>query len=109
MEFDWLEQLVAALIAGTKDQSDKLGGVKIVDFSEVPSDMLPLIISLVAKLVFSIQQWTPTENRHPIALFCDEAHLYIPERQSSSGEKPLRWRRSNASPKRDANTASVLW
>lgn len=85
MEFGWLEKLVAALVAGTRDQADKHGGVKIVDFSEVPSDMLPLIISLVAKLVFSIQQWTPTENRHPIALFCDEAHLYIPERQSSSG------------------------
>ena len=84
MEFDWLDKLVASLVAGTKDQSDKLGGVKVVDFSEVPSDMLPLIISLVAKLVFSIQQWTPSENRHPIALFCDEAHLYIPERQSSS-------------------------
>jgi len=85
MEFDWLDKLVAALLAGTKDQSDKLGGLKIVDFSEVPSDMLPLIISLVAKLAFSIQQWTPTESRHPIALFCDEAHLYIPERQSSAG------------------------
>lgn len=85
MEFDWLDKLVAVLVAGTKDQADKLGGVKIVDFSEVPSDMLPLIISLVAKLIFSIQQWTLTENRHPIALFCDEAHLYIPERQSSSG------------------------
>ncbi len=85
LEFDWLEKLVEVLVSGTKDQSDKIGGVKIVDFSEVPSDMLPLIISLVAKLVFSIQQWTPTENRHPIALFCDEAHLYIPERQSSSG------------------------
>ena len=85
MKFDWLDKLVAALVAGTQDQPDKRGGVKIVDFSEVPSDMLPLIISLVAKLVFSIQQWTPTENRHPIALFCDEAHLYIPERQSSAG------------------------
>lgn len=87
MEFDWLDKLVATLVAGTKDQSDRLGGVKIVDFSEVPSDILPLIISLVAKLVFSVQQWTPTENRHPIALFCDEAHLYIPERQSSSGRE----------------------
>lgn len=84
MEFNWLDKLVTALVAGTKDQLDKVGGVKIVDFSEVPSDMLPLIISLVAKLVFSTQQWTPTEHRHPIALFCDEAHLYIPERQSSS-------------------------
>jgi DNA helicase HerA-like ATPase len=85
LEFGWLDKLVATLVAGTKDQPDTMGGLKIVDFSEVPSDMLPLIISLVAKLVFSIQQWTPSENRHPIALFCDEAHLYIPERQSSSG------------------------
>lgn len=85
LEFDWLDRLVALLVAGTKDQPDNLGGLKIVDFSEVPSDMLPLIISLVAKLIFSAQQWTPIENRHPIALFCDEAHLYIPERQSSSG------------------------
>ena len=87
MDFGWLDKLVEILVAGTKDQSDKLGGLKIVDFSEVPSDMLPLIISLVAKLVFSIQQWTPTEYRHPVALFCDEAHLYIPERQSSSGSE----------------------
>lgn len=87
MEFPWLNDLVTTLIAGTKDQPSTLGGLKVVDFSEVPSDILPLIISLVAKLVFSIQQWTPTENRHPIALFCDEAHLYIPERQSWSGEE----------------------
>ena len=87
MEFEWLDKLVATLVAGTKDQPDNLGGLKVVDFSEVPSDMLPLIISLVAKLVFSIQQWTPTEHRHPVALFCDEAHLYIPERQSSSGSE----------------------
>ena len=87
MEFDWLDKLVDSLVAGTKDQQDNKGGLKIIDFSEVPSDMLPLIISLVANLVFSIQQWTPTEHRHPIALFCDEAHLYVPERQlASSGE-----------------------
>lgn len=30
-----------------------------------------------------MNQWTLRENRHPIALFCDEAHLYIPERASS--------------------------
>jgi len=85
MEFGWLDELVGALAVGTIDQPGASGGMKIVDFSEVPSDILPLIISLVAKLVFSVQQWTPIESRHPIALFCDEAHLYIPERQSSSG------------------------
>jgi DNA helicase HerA-like ATPase len=73
------------LIAGRKDQTDEKGGVKIMDFSEVPSDILPLIVSLVAKLAFSVQQWTPLALRHPVAMFCDEAHLYIPERQSSGG------------------------
>jgi hypothetical protein len=57
---------------------DGQGGVKIIDFSEVPSDILPLIVSLMARLVFSVQQWSDTAKRHPIALFCDEAHLYIP-------------------------------
>jgi DNA helicase HerA-like ATPase len=83
LDYDWLAELSTALIGGTKDQSEGRGGVKVVNFSEVPSDILPLIVSLVAKLAFSIQQWTPSERRHPVALFCDEAHLYIPERTSS--------------------------
>ncbi|MBK9989827.1 MAG: ATP-binding protein [Verrucomicrobia bacterium] len=83
MDFSWLEQFTSALMSGSIDQPDKKGGIKIIDFSEVPSDILPLIVSLVAKIAFSIQQWTSTGKRHPIALFCDEAHLYIPERQAS--------------------------
>jgi len=82
-DYDWLSMLSNALIGGTKDQQEGRGGVKVVNFSEVPSDILPLIVSLVAKLAFSIQQWTPSEARHPVALFCDEAHLYIPERSGS--------------------------
>lgn len=83
LEYDWLTELSTALVGGTRDQPGGKGGVKVVNFSEVPSDILPLIVSLVAKLVFSIQQWTPIERRHPVALFCDEAHLYIPERSES--------------------------
>ncbi|MCB9756983.1 MAG: ATP-binding protein [Candidatus Omnitrophica bacterium] len=79
-ELSWLDELSRKLIAGTSNQSDKKGGIKIIDFSEVPSDILPLIVSLVARLTFSLQQWTSLEKRHPIALFCDEAHLYIPLR-----------------------------
>jgi hypothetical protein len=85
LEYDWLNTLSTALIAGSLDQSDNGGGVKVVNFSEVPSDILPLIVSLVAKLAFSIQQWTPNANRHPIALFCDEAHLYIPDKTTAGG------------------------
>lgn len=83
MDYGWLEILSKALVAGNLDQANGKGGVKVVNFSEVPSDILPLIVSLVAKLAFSIQQWTANANRHPIALFCDEAHLYIPERTGS--------------------------
>ncbi len=78
LEFDWLNRLADALLGSTKEKG--AGGVKIVNFSEVPSDVLPLIVSLVARLAFSIQQWTVSEKRHPIALMCDEAHLYIPNR-----------------------------
>jgi DNA helicase HerA-like ATPase len=59
------------------------GGVKIINFSEVPSDVLPLIVSLVARLAFSVQQWTPSDIRHPVAIFCDEAHLYIPHKNTA--------------------------
>ena len=85
LEFSWLERLVKILLAGTADQGDKEGGVKVIDFSEVPSDILPLIVSLVAKIAFSVQQWTPSDCRHPLAIFCDEAHLYIPERTQAGG------------------------
>ena len=66
--------------------------LKIIDFSEVPSDILPLVIGLVARLVFTVQQWTATNKRHPISLLCDEAHLYIPEKtnQDSASELGLK-------------------
>ena len=85
-DFQWLETLCKALVCGRFDREGKAGGVKILDFSEVPSDVLPLIVSLVARIAFVIQQWTEKGIRHPIALFCDEAHLYIPERVEGGGD-----------------------
>lgn len=87
MEFDWLNKLVGTLI-GVNSENSK-AGIKIVDFSEVPSDILPLIVSLIARLSFSVQQWTKSKERHPIALLCDEAHLYIPNKSSSSSSDEI--------------------
>jgi len=84
-ELGWLDKLAMALISGRDNQQEKTGGVKIIDFSEVPSDILPLVVGRVASLVFSIQQWTEKSNRHPVALLCDEAHLYIPHNAIDSG------------------------
>lgn len=55
-------------------------GIKVIDFSEVPSDVLPIIIGLVARVLYNIQFWTEQDERHPLALVCDEAHLYLPKR-----------------------------
>lgn len=89
MRYEWMQELSTVLLGSTGVR--KAGGVKIIDFSEVPSDILPLITGLVARVVFSVQQWTEKEKRHPIALLCDEAHLYIPERQEAGvSEEGLR-------------------
>jgi DNA helicase HerA-like ATPase len=85
MEFGWLERLAKILMVGSLAQENGGGGVKIIDFSEVPSDVLPLVISRIASLVFFVAQWSPRTQRHPIALLCDEAHLYIPERYHAGG------------------------
>ncbi|NKC13721.1 MAG: DUF87 domain-containing protein [Gammaproteobacteria bacterium] len=81
MRYEWMQELATVLLGSTTVRG--AGGVKIIDFSEVPSDILPLIIGLVARVVFSVQQWTEKEKQHPVALLCDEAHLYIPERHES--------------------------
>lgn len=81
LEYNYLEVICDKLM-GCSVGNDN--GVKIIDFSEVPSDILPLIIGLVSRIIFSVQQWTEKDSRHPIALFCDEAHLYIPANSSSS-------------------------
>jgi hypothetical protein len=78
LDFSWLEKFTTAVL-GSGEENGK-AGIKIINFSEVPSDVLPLIVSLVARVTFSVQQWTPSELRHPIALLCDEAHLYMPQR-----------------------------
>lgn len=83
MKMDWLVNLVGLLIKGGNSQDEKNGGIKIIDFSEVPSDVIPLMVSLLANVIFTSNQWITPENRHPISLFCDEAHLYLPESNST--------------------------
>jgi len=54
--------------------------IKVIDLSEVPSDMLAIVIGVVTRLIYDIQFWmTPAkeEVRHPLVLVCDEAHIYM--------------------------------
>ncbi|MBL7681715.1 MAG: ATP-binding protein [Flavipsychrobacter sp.] len=88
LKLEWMNEFCVRLMCGTTQNSHN-AGVKVIDFSEVPSDVLPLVIGLVARIVFSVQQWTVRASQHPICLFCDEAHLYIPERTSQDAASEL--------------------
>jgi hypothetical protein len=74
--YEWLANQVSKLLVSDGDAP----GVKIVDFSEVPSDVLPVVTGIFARLLYSVQFWMQPERRTPFALVCDEAHLYLPVR-----------------------------
>ncbi|KLK91891.1 hypothetical protein AA309_17450 [Microvirga vignae] len=86
--YDSLHALAASLLGSGKEDG-RNPGIKIIDFSEVPSDVLPVVIGLVARLIYQIQFWSNPGNegdgRHPIVMICDEAHLYLPREGSSIG------------------------
>lgn len=79
LKYEWLAQQVNRLL--TADGSNT--GIKIVDFSEVPSDVLPVVTGVFARLLYSVQFWTDHQKRRPFALVCDEAHLYLPVRSDA--------------------------
>ena len=72
--YEWLGEQVLRLL----DSSEERRGIKVVDFSEVPSDVLPVVAGVFARLLYDVQFWIEKESRTPICLVCDEAHLYLP-------------------------------
>lgn len=76
--YGWLAGQVAHLMSSNGGK-----GIKIIDFSEVPADVLPVVTGTLARLLYDIQFWMPPEKRTPVALLCDEAHLYLPARDDA--------------------------
>lgn len=73
-KYDWLADLAAKLMGTNNDNP----GIKIIDFSEVPSDVLPVVTGTFSRLLYDLQFWLEPEKRSPFALVCDEAHIYLP-------------------------------
>ncbi|MCO7202767.1 ATP-binding protein, partial [Microbacterium sp. CnD16-F] len=69
--YDWLHDFAKRLL-GTAP------GIKVIDFSEVPSDVLPIVVGVMARVLYEIHFWTVEDKRTPVTLVCDEAHLYLP-------------------------------
>lgn len=75
---------MADLIERLMDYSTKKAQIKVIDFSEVPADILPVIVGLVARIIYQVQFWTDRPKRRPIALVCDEAHIYLPKKDDKN-------------------------
>lgn len=79
LSYDWLGKMLMSII-GHKDGAK---GIKIIDFSEVPSDVLPVVTGTLARLLYDVQFWMESEKRTPFTIVCDEAHLYLPIRENA--------------------------
>ncbi|GLI96099.1 ATP-binding protein [Methylocystis echinoides] len=77
-KYDWLADQVLKLL-----KSGDGTGIKVVDFSEVPADVLPVVTGTFARLLYDVQFWMGAETRTPVTLLCDEAHLYLPVRDDA--------------------------
>lgn len=76
--YDWLAYQVARLLSSSGGK-----GIKVIDFSEVPSDVLPVVTGTLARLLYDVQFWMEASKRTPVTLLCDEAHLYLPVRDDA--------------------------
>jgi DNA helicase HerA-like ATPase len=80
---------MAGMMKRLMDYSEAKAQIKVIDFSEVPADILPLIVGLVARIIYQVQFWTDRDERKPMAFVCDEAHLYLPNKD---GKNPVELR-----------------
>ena len=80
---------MAAMMKRLMDYSGSKTQIKVIDFSEVPADILPVIVGLAARIIYQVQFWTDRQRRKPMALVCDEAHMYLPKKD---GKNPVEQR-----------------
>lgn len=77
--YNWLGKTVCKLLGYRDGQM----GIKVIDFSEVPSDVLPVVTGTLARLLYDVQFWMNPDKRTPFTLVCDEAHLYLPIKEDA--------------------------
>lgn len=78
-DYNWLAYLTCRLLG----YQDGHKSIKIIDFSEVPSDVLPVVTGTLARLLYDVQFWMNPQKRTPFTIVCDEAHLYLPLKEDA--------------------------
>lgn len=83
--YDWLENYAKRFLATSVEEP----GIKVIDFSEVPSDILPIVIGVFTRFLYNVQFWREESDRTPVAFICDEAHIYLPTKDSSDSDSRI--------------------
>ena len=79
----YLAELVLQILSNDKP-------VKNIDLSNMPHDIAIAVIGAVTKLIYGVQQTFKDGEIIPVALVCDEAHVYIPNNfQLSASERRM--------------------
>lgn len=78
--YTWLQDIAIRLLSAKEAGQP---GIKVVDFSEVPADVLPTVVSVLSRVLYDVQFWMQSDSRTPVCLICDEAHLYLPVRSDA--------------------------
>jgi hypothetical protein len=64
--------------------------ITILDISAVPSEIVNVVVSVLARLIFDFALHSERTEAIPVLLVCDEAHRYIPRDESQSFEPTRR-------------------
>lgn len=52
--------------------------ISTLDLSGVPYDIVDVVVSVLARMVFDFAVWSRRETSQPLLLICEEAHRYVP-------------------------------
>lgn len=83
-QYDAMHRIAEMLMDFTQRNNQQKNQVKVIDFSEVPAEVLPVIVGLTARLAYQVQFWMQADKRHPLVFVCDEAHLYLPKKSETN-------------------------
>lgn len=78
-----MDDLFRRLLGEEKGNSKK---IVVIDLSAVPFDVRNSVISLILRCLFDFAYWYRRVNkdRYPVAVFADEAHIYLSDADSSA-------------------------
>ncbi len=58
--------------------------ITILNLAGAPSDIVNVLISLVARIIFDFAVWSDKANTPPVLLVCEEAHRYVSRDEQTS-------------------------